>query len=237
MANTTINDSKYAKLLAEYDVHCQKVIKETIIDSGEKPAEKRKRIDKLEKQYIDWFEYYFPHYAKCKSASYHKEFSNKIIGNKKIKALLEIYRSGAKSVHADMGIPLYLYLVKKDLFFMLLIGETDIKAKQLLSDIQSELEYNQRLINDYGRKLQKGDWAEGNFYTTDGIRFMSLGFGMSPRGLREGAQRPDYIVVDDVDVKKHVNNDRIMSDGVDYILEEVTGCFDAADDSTERQFV
>lgn len=227
-------DNKWLKLIADYDVHCQHIVKSTIVDVSETPAEKQKFITNLEKDYIKWFEDIFPHYAKVKCAGYHKKLAKKIIKNKKVKLLAEIFRSGGKSVHIDMGIPLYLYLVMGEMPFMLLIGETETKGKQLLSDIQAELEYNQRLIHYYGRKLQKGDWADGNFYTSDGVRFMSLGFGQSPRGLREGAQRPAYIAVDDVDTKKHVNNDRIMSESVDYIMEEVMGCFDASDDSLER---
>jgi predicted phage terminase large subunit-like protein len=223
-------DNKWLKLLGDYDLHCQRITKSTIVDTGESQTQKAKRINLLEKEYIGWFEYYFSHYAKKKSAKFHKKLATEIIGKRKIRLLAEIFRSGAKSVHLDMGIPLYLYLVKKELFFMLLIGETDLKAKKLLSDIQAELEYNQKLLNDYGRKMKQGDWADGNFYTTDGIRFMSIGFGMSPRGLREGHQRPDYIVIDDVDTKQHVNNDRIMSESVDYILEEVEGCFDTDSD-------
>lgn len=226
-------DKKWEKAIADYDKHCQKIAKATVIAFDEKPGEKSKRIKDLESDYIKWFEYYFSEYAKCKSAPYHKKLANKIIKNKKIRLLGEIFRSGAKSIHGDLGIPLYL-LVTGEMKFMLLIGETDFKAKKLLGDLQAELEFNQRIINDYGRKFKKGNWADGDFSTSDGVRFVSLGFGQSPRGLREGAQRPDYIVVDDVDTKKHVNNDRLMSDAVDYIIEDVMGCFDATDESNER---
>lgn len=226
-------DKKFEKLIVNYDKHCQTVAKATQVKLGEKPGERAARIRRLEANYIDWFEYHFPHYAKAKCAKYHKKMADNIIQNKKCRSLNEIYRSGAKSVHVDMGIPLFLY-VTKQLHFMLLMGETADKAKQLLGDIQAELEYNQKFQNDYGRKFRKGDWSDGDFYTVDGVRFKSLGFGQSPRGLREGAMRPDYIVVDDVDAKKHINNDRIMRESIDYIMEEVMGCFDSSDDSIER---
>lgn len=224
-------DSKYLKLLSDYDTHCQHIIKSSVVDTGESTAEKQKRVAHLEKDYIRWFEYYFPLYAKKKSARFHKDLANLIIRNRHIRLIAEIFRSGAKSVHLDMGLPLYLYLALGQINFMLLVGETDPKGKKLLSGIQSELEYNPRLLNDYGRRWKKGDWADGDFYTTDGVRFMSIGFGMSPRGLREGATRPDYIVIDDVDSKKHVNNNELMGAAVDYISEEIEGCFDA--DSSE----
>lgn len=227
-------DKQFEKLIARYDAHLINVKKSTQIKLGESAEEREKRIKRLEKKYTDWFEYHFPHYAKCKCADFHAKLANEIIKNKKIKMLAEIYRSGAKSVHVCMGIPLYLYLVDKQLFFMLLIGETDLKAKKLLSDVQAELEGNERLKNDYGNKFKRGDWADGSFYTNDGVRFMSLGFDQSARGIREGANRPDYIVVDDVDSKKHINNDRIMADSVDKITEDIFGCFDSTDKGIER---
>ncbi|MCL2328448.1 MAG: hypothetical protein FWC39_08035 [Bacteroidetes bacterium] len=223
-----------AKILSDYDKHCLRIAQATSIDISEKHADKLRRIAEKEKEYIAWFEYYLVGYAKKPCAKFHKQIANAIISKKKIKALLRAYRSSAKSVHVTIGIPLYLYLVKRDLFFMLLIGETEPKAKALLAGIQAELQHNNRIINDYGKKFQHGDWADGNFMTTDGVRFMAIGFGQSPRGARQGADRPDYIAVDDIDNKKHVKNDTLMRDGVDFITEDVWGCFDADDNGTER---
>jgi hypothetical protein len=225
---------KYSKILADYDKHCIRIGQATSINLNESHVDKIDRIAKLEKDYIRWFEYYFPNYAKKKSAAFHRKLANAIISNKKVKALMEAYRSSGKSVHIDLGIPLFLYLAKNDLHFMLLVGENDKKAKALLSGIQAQLQYNHRLKNDYGNKFQQGDWSDGDFMTSDGVRFMAIGFGVSPRGAREGAERPDYIAVDDVDNKKHVKNNELMSEAVDYINEDIMGCFDSDDDATER---
>lgn len=226
-------DSKWLKILKQYDVHCLKIKKATNISFDETEKQKSARIKKLEEDYINWFENYFPHYAKVKCAPYHRKLANAIIKNRKSKTLAEIFRSGAKSVHVGMGIPLYLYFIK-DLNFFLQIGENAPKAKKLIGKIQSELEYNQKLINDYGHRMGKGNWADGDFLTSDGVRFMSLGWEQSARGLSEGADRPDYISVDDVDSRRHVNNATMMIDGVEKIEEEIIGCFDAADDGIER---
>lgn len=226
--------NKYLKLLQDYEKHCLRIAKATSINIHENAKDKQARIKKLESNYIAWFEYYFPNYAKKKSAWFHAKLANLIIKNKRIKLLAEMYRSAGKSVHIDMGIPLYLYLAKNDLKFMLLVGETDPKAKRLLSSIQSQLQFNNRIKNDYGQRAAAGDWSEGSFATNDGVRFMSLGFGQNPRGAREEANRPDYIVVDDVDSKKSINNDRIMREAVDYITEDIWGCFDSDENATER---
>lgn len=229
-----VENRKYSKLLQDYEKHCQRVAQATTIDIHESAEQKRKRMQELEKDYVRWFEYYFPNFAKKKCAWFHKRLAKIIIGNKRLRLLAEMYRSAGKSVHIDMGVPLFLYLAKNDLRFMLLIGETEPKAKKLLSAIQAQLQFNNRIKNDYGDKFSAGNWADGDFVTTDGVRFMSLGFGQNPRGAREQADRPDYIVVDDVDSKKSVNNDRIMRESVDFIMEDVWGCFDSDENSTER---
>ncbi len=226
--------SKYNKILADYDKHCQLLSEATAITAGETFAQQTARKRKLEADYIRWFEYYFPNYAGSKCAWFHKKMADLIIKNKNLRLLAELYRSAGKSVHIDMGIPLFLYLAMHDIKFMLLIGETEPKAKKLLSGIQAQLCYNKRIINDYGEKFLQGDWAEGDFTTTDGVKFMALGFGQSPRGAREQANRPDYIVVDDADSKKHVNNDRLMREAIDFITEDVWGCFDSSDTATAR---
>lgn len=226
--------NKYYKLLLDFDRLVQRIRKSTTIDVNETAQEKSERIARLEKDYVAWFEYYFPKFAKYKCAWFHRKLAELIIKNKRIKALARWFRSAAKSVHINMGIPLFLYLVKDELHFMLLIGETAPKAQKLLSGIQAQLQYNERLKNDYGEKFQQGSWADGDFTTTDGVRFMALGFGQSPRGEREGEERPDYITVDDIDNRRHVNNDRLMEDAVNYITEDVWGCFENSDDAVRR---
>lgn len=107
---------KWEKLIKQYEEHCIRIKKATTIDINEKPADKLKRIKRLELNYIEWFEYYFPNYAKKPCAPYHKEMADLIIQNKIVSLLGEIYRSGAKSVHLGMGIPLFLYYTKDLLY-------------------------------------------------------------------------------------------------------------------------
>ena len=218
--------TNYDKLLREYELHCERIHKAAYVDISESADEKFKRIKRLEKNYIKWFEYYFPEYAICESAPFHEKISDTIIFNSIVKVLNDAFRGSAKSVHTMLGIPLYLALAKKEIWFMLLIGENEDKAIRLLSDIQANLKYNNRLINDYGNQFKHGDWAEGNFTTKDGVYFRALGFGQDPRGLRNGEHRPDYIGCDDIDVLKRCNNDRLIREAIDYITGTLWGCFD-----------
>jgi len=204
-----------------------------LINPFDTEADKRERRLRLEKTYAGWFEYYFPDYAEVPCAWFHKKLATDLLSAIEIAILLEIYRSGAKSVHADLGVPLFL-MVKGQLRYMLLVGETEEKACELLGDIQANLQFNERFMHDYGEKFKYGDWSKGNFTTTDGVKFKSLGIGQSPRGVRKGARRPDYIVVDDVDNPEHVNNDRLMRRYVDWITDSLWGCFDSRDGAIQR---
>ncbi|MFY7937138.1 MAG: hypothetical protein ACOVOQ_07170 [Flavobacterium sp.] len=223
--------TKWEKLIKDYEEHCKRIAKATTININEKPGDKIDRIKRLEKNYIAWFEYYFPNYAKKPCAWFHKEFAEILIGNKKASLLAEIYRSGAKSVHLGMGIPLFLYFTK-DMFYMLLIGQTDPKARKLIGKIQGQLKFNQRLINDYGKRFNYGDWSNGDFTTTDGVKFKAMSVGQSPRGESEEENRPDYILIDDGDTKARVKNDKLSREAYEWAWEDLKGTFD---EGGERQ--
>ncbi len=215
----------YDKLLKKYELHCRRVEKATTINIFESPQEQEKRIQKLEKRYQLWFEYYFGMYASAKCSWFHIKAAELIIRNPFIFLLLIWFRGAAKSVHVNMGIPLYLMSVKKELNFMVLIGLNERKANRLLSDIQAQLVFNQKFIHDYGKLFKHGDWSEGDFMTTTGVRFAALGLGQDPRGLREGANRPDYISIDDVDTKKRSRNAMLTREASEYITKDIQGLF------------
>lgn len=220
-------DKAMEKLLKQYDEHCVSISQSSTIDINQTPSEKRKFRKELEKDYIKWFEFIFQGtFAKSKCAWFHRKMAQTLIDNDICYLLAEIYRSGAKSVHLCVGIPLYLYVTGK-LKFMLLIGQTDPKAKELISDIQAHLVHNKRFSHLYGKKFKYGDWASGNFTTTDGVKFVCKSIGQNPRGARNGDKRPDYIVVDDVDTKDRCYNDDLSKKAVDWIWEDLIGCFDA----------
>lgn len=218
--------TNYDKILRSYDESSKRIQKAAYFDIHETLEQKHKRIRYLEADFDRWWKHHFLHYATCESAPFHLKIDDIVIKNKILKLLNDAFRGSAKSVRTVVGLALYLALVKKEMWFMLLIGQTEDKAIELLADIQAELKHNQRLINDYGEQFQHGDWAEGNFTTKDGVKFMALGFGQDPRGLRNGEHRPDLIVVDDIDTLKRCNNDRLIREAVDYITGTLWGCFD-----------
>ena len=67
-------------------------------------------------------------------------------------------------------------------------------------------EANQRIMNDYGVQEKPGKWEIGEFTTAGGCAFRALGAGQSPRGTRNEAARPDFILIDDIDTDEETRN-------------------------------
>ena len=109
---------------------------------------------------------------------------------------------------------------------MVLVGKSQDNANTLLADIQAELEYNQRYINDFGKQKNAGNWTDGQFVTQDDCAFFARGRGQSPRGLRYKENRPDYIVIDDLDDDELVENEARVSKMVDWVKEALFGALD-----------
>jgi phage terminase large subunit-like protein len=204
-----------------------KVIKEgTAVNPFETPEEKKAIIDRLKKDPAFLCEFIFPHYATSKPGWFHIRLAKAVLKNKKIRRLIRWGRGLAKSVWSDIIIPIMLWINGEDVF-MVLVGNNLDKAEMLLSDVQAEFEANARLIHYFGDQFCRGSWEDGDFRTKDG-RFIgkALGMGQSPRGLRVGAQRPNYIVCDDLEDKDTVKNPKRQDEVVTWIENDLLKTMD-----------
>lgn len=202
---------------------CQQIQSQTNLPVKETEKQKRKRIKMLLDNEIEFWKYYFPHYCKSDFGWFHKEAAKKILKDKRAFAILEWAREHAKSVYADIFIPLLLK-ARGELTGMILVSSNEDKAKGLLGDIQAELMHNQRYLNDFGEQVSHGNWQSGHFSTKDSCGFWAFGRGQSPRGARKAAKRPNYAVVDDIDDKVIVKNEARVREALDWVLEDLYGC-------------
>ncbi len=191
----------------------------------ETTKEKEQRIESLKKDYSKFVEYYFPHLATSKVGKFHIQAAKKILKTKNLKAVFEWARGHAKSMTFCCMIPMWLK-ARGELNVMVLVSKSNDKANQLLGDLQAELANNSRYIADFGLQFKFGDWREGEFSTTDGCAFFALGRGQSPRGIRKGAHRPDYIVCDDIDDDELVLNPKRVRKLVEWIQTALFGALD-----------
>ena len=206
----------------------------------ESSVEKQRRIARLQQNYAAFCEYYFPHFLQLRdktsgevirpihNAPFHNAAAQKVKTCANLKAVFMWPRGHAKSTHMDIFLPLWLMFQPKRLIsFMVVVGKSEDAADRLLGDIQAELEYNQRIIADFGeQKPAAGNWQDGEFKAACGVKFLACGRGQSPRGLRDREARPDYIVIDDLDDDELCRNDKRVHDLTDWVKEALFGSLD-----------
>jgi predicted phage terminase large subunit-like protein len=211
----------------EFQQLCDFVKEATAQDVKETTKGKADRIKKLQSDYNAFVKYYFPHYATADCADFQIDAANKIKKHKRLRAAFKWFRGAAKSTHIDIMIPMWLKCQEsREMNVMVLVGKSKDAAKVLLSDIQIELQSNQRYISDFGIQVSTGDWADGEFTTRDGCAFFALGRGQSPRGLRKRQFRPDYIAVDDLDDDQLVENPDRVERLYRWVIEALFGIMD-----------
>lgn len=219
--------SNLSQAVERWQEHCNNIQQLTTVNKSESPAEKQKRRKRAENDYAFFVEYYFPHFAKSKCGDFHLAAANKVKKEKNIIAVWEWARAHAKSVHFDIIIPLWLKIQQpREINVMVLVSKSEDMAITLLGDIQAELQFNQRYINDYGNQISFGDWKDGEFVTTDGTAFFARGRGQSPRGLRYKQFRPDYVIMDDLDDDTLVENESRVRKMIDWVKEALYGTLD-----------
>lgn len=224
-------------LYKKWQEHCKTIQQVTTVNAAESMAVRLTRIKRARADYNYFCEYYFEHYARqlqedgtytvSRNAKFHTQAANKIKSNKTIKAAFKWARGHAKSTHFDIMLPLWLKFQEvPQLHVMVLIGKSQESAKTLLGDVQAELQYNRRIIHDFGEQFNHGSWEEGRFVTKDGTAFFSLGRGQSPRGLRYKEHRPDYIVIDDLDDDELCQNETRVRKLTEWVKEALFGALD-----------
>ena len=235
----TLSDKKQA--YEQWREHCKRVQAITSTDAlaVETPAQRSKRIARLQSNYAAFCEYYFPHFLTLRdkttgevlrtvhNAPFHNEAARKIRSTPDLKAVFMWPRGHAKSTHMDIFVPLWLMFQPKRLInFMVVVGKSEDSATRLLGDIQAELEHNQRIIADFGKQRASASWQDGEFKAANGVKFLACGRGQSPRGLRDRESRPDYIVIDDLDDDELCRNEKRVHDLTDWVREALFGSLD-----------
>lgn len=169
----------------------------------ETAAEQEARIKRLLKpdNYGEFFDFYFGmesglSLGDAKTPAFHIRDYKKLYNDPFIRQMRKKFRGAGKSIQANVGNICHLKQ-NDELFFAILIGANEGLAKILLSDLQAHLVHNEKLIKDFGTQFSYGDWADGDFETTDGKHFKALGLNQPFRGLRFGSHRPDLAILDD----------------------------------------
>ena len=226
-------EGEQKKALREYEDSKRRIQKMTtsLVPQGETIAQKEARKTMLLSDFEKFAKFYFPQYCQNDFAWFHKKFIKTVKPNEL--TVLRWFRGSAKSVFVDLLFPTFKYF-RGEMTGMVIASDTAPKAAKLLGDIQNEFENNALLKNDFGDTVGFGSWTNGYFSTANGHGFYSFGVGQSPRGIREGAFRPNYFVCDDVDSKDRSKNPVRVQEAVEWIQGDL---FRAADITANPIFV
>ncbi len=199
------------------------------------PAEIERKRRHLEANPIEWIQYFFPEYAQYDFAPFQRKAILRCIAAPEHFEVLSWARSLAKST-CVMFIVLYLAVTGRKHNVMLASATLD-DARRLLAPYRQQFERNGRLRAFYGDLVNPGAWTDDEFTTkgtvllsvsggsaaasvpgaavhggsvTNSCSFRAIGAGSAPRGSRNGAVRPDVLLVDDYDTDASVRNPRIV---------------------------
>ena len=192
------------------------------------------RIERARKDYSFFVQTYFPHLCIDKESGeiiacgkFQIDAAYYLKNHRHTRAVFEWARGHAKSTHISLMIPIWLMTQQpRTIHVMILVSKSEDSADRLLSDLQCELQFNSLLRADFKIDIDEGNWSCGEFKTKDGMLFMSLGRGQSPRGIKNRGQRPDYIVIDDIDDDEIVRNQARVSQAFDWVLTALLGAMD-----------
>lgn len=214
------------RALEDYLAKLEYIQQHDSVDYSETPEQQQARLVRAKKDYAYFVDAYFPHYARTPSADFHLKAANTIKSNPRCRVVLEWARGHAKSTHADVFIPIWLMLFHNSINMMVLVSKSDDHATRLLSDIKAELEANPQLAHDFGELKNHGSWADDDFKSTNGTRFVAKGKRSPVRGMRNGPYRPDYVVLDDADDDEEVQNPLQVDKSLDQIRKAIIPMMD-----------
>ena len=216
--------------LEDWAEYIKTIVASTDIDESETDTDVEARKKRLEADPEEWFRYYFPKYTFAEPAAFHLASTTRIVERPEHYEVRLWSRELAKSTRTMMEV-LYLTLAGHEVAgkdrlkkkYCLLISNSFDNATRLLMPYKLNLEFNQRIIQDYGQQQNDGKWQAAEFTTEEGVSFRALGAGQSPRGSRNEEARPDILLFDDVDTDSDCLNPDIIAKKWRWIEEAAIG--------------
>lgn len=163
--------------------------------------------------------YYLPHYMRdertghlVRPAEWHDEFDRQVFGTlgQSVREVFLAPRGYAKSTKVSLITPLIAAarMLKR---YVLMVQETGPQAQQAMGHVISELDTNERLLGDFPHlaRLRVGGRVVADrdidVILASGFRLQAVGAGGSLRGRRNRQQRPDLVLIDDLEDDEHVH--------------------------------
>ena len=175
--------------------------------------------------------YYFSDYFKYSIAPYHYEFFNDchdLVDNKIREVAWIAFRESGKTSIAKLFV-VWLIATKKRKYINLDSFDKE-NAERILFDVAYEMTNNKRLQADFGVLFSKtrgiNDIKQNrinNFVCENGVRVEAHSTQESVRGRLHLNQRPDCLILDDIETNKTKDSQAYTKQVADHISEAMAG--------------
>jgi len=185
-------------------------------------AERKARRDRCEKDFFLFCQTYFPHYFGSEPAPYHRILMDIVSSGKMTKEQVDLLkplikdkyhtymqptdhiagiidvepRGFSKSTRFSLAFPIWVTFYRKR-NFPILFASSQRQAQENLESIKDEISQNERLFEDFG-DMQGKIWKADKITLTNGTAICARGAGASTRGIKNGPNRPDVAICDDI---------------------------------------
>lgn len=160
---------------------------------------------------------YFPDFFPGNYPELHIDILALMLSKSNLK-VTAVPRGHAKSTVVSFLLAIYR-IVMQERRFIVIVSESEEKAKDFVIRLRDELEYNKKLIRDFSLegKYKTTDWSKTDFITETGIRVTAKGAGQSLRGMIFKDTRPDMVILDDIETNETAGTDTVLT----YVLSNV----------------
>lgn len=133
-------------------------------------------------------------------------------------ALFEAFRGFGKSTLAEEALVLGAGL--REFKNCLIVGVNAERAAERLLSVKNEFVTNEDFIEIYG-DLQGPVWGVDRIILNTEIMIQSLGRGQALRGLKYLEQRPDFVLLDDIEGKQDTRTPEARKATLDWVMTEL----------------
>jgi len=188
----------------------------------QKDAERKVRRDACEDDFFRFCRTYFPHYFGAEPAPYHRILMDIVSSGRldpeqvaqlaplikekyhcymapteTVSGIIDVEPRGfSKSTRFSLAYPIWVTFYQKR-NFPILFASSQTQANDNLQSIKDEIEQNERLAEDFGEMKGK-IWKANKITFANGTAIAARGAGASTRGVKNGPNRPDVAICDDI---------------------------------------
>jgi predicted phage terminase large subunit-like protein len=222
------------------------------VDMLLKDKEELKQLKRIHRSEVDMLYFFYEYFSECRNPGnpdnlvptsnvdmmdapeFHQKLSRILDSVSNVNTTARICwaasRGHAKSAYLSNAFPAHEICFQKRKM-ILIISETNAGSKKFIKWVADQLKYNQKLRDDYGillheQKSKNEKDSEEAFVTTTGIKMEATSLGMQIRGFRNGNQRPDLILLDDLESRDSNNTPELRQKNKDWLNQDLMPAYD-----------